>query len=805
MKKEEKRMEVANIEERLLAIEEKLNLLSDSLLPQKKRKNIEGEREEKKTDAAGGCEDKSPGQGLLEQQLLLIEEIKKDCKDVQFLKYLEEMERLFLNESVRLEDMAANLNRNYESYLAQDKTKVQLTQERAQLEQQPVLQPQQSAPATHLQKEAVQEEIREDWSCKKKEQSKKDRKLCGAAQGEEGKKLDLEFGIGGVLLSIVGALFIIAAFVIFGMNYMGSFLQGVILYVLGLVVIVFSEFVIKRSLEKFSTAMTALGIGILYTATIINYLYLHTINAFVAILLTLVVSAASVFFSQKRDSTALRLVGVLGAYISFAPVSKFLSAMDFVIPVVMILIINAISLLLPLTNNQKLVSNVTCFANMLFAVAMTLVARKADFSKWILIAFLLGTILWNHILYLKTQMSRVSIGVYTLSMIVLSFLVGVVLYDFMKHAVILGVILYGVMLAGCFFMFYNKKARMVGLYCFSVFAPLMVNDESSSACFVMLAVVLLLYKLMTRFKELRYANIAYSVFCAIVFLSALSHSIGTEYFILAVFVISVLTMKYDKLVHSLLLVGLLEAFSFLVFEQDIAFPLAFAMLLLCFAFFTFVDVYSLKGNKIFAGVIFAWNVVMVLGMMLLSQPLSLTICLVCELGYLFLLFSQEGAYVSPRFQGYRYQAGMIFLTYMVFLYDIDIPLIASVLLMVLAVISVTLGFIFKQKGVRVYGLLLAFFVCAKLLLIDFKGQQSADRILLFFFVGILTLAISYLYMRIERNLQEEEKNEKLAAIHGDEEKEKENENEEPDFQEITLETSEVKNEGMQQSGGSFGQ
>ena len=76
--------------------------------------------------------------------------------------------------------------------------------------------------------------------------------------------------------------------------------------------------------------------------------------------------------------------------------------------------------------------------------------------------------------------------------------------------------------------------------------------------------------------------------------------------------------------------------------------------------------------------------------------------------------------------------------------------------MLIAIASVSAGFILKIKGVRIYGLCMSFFVCAKLLLVDFSDAQSVDRVISFLVVGVIALAISYLYMRIERSLAEKE-------------------------------------------------
>ena len=101
----------------------------------------------------------------------------------------------------------------------------------------------------------------------------------------------------------------------------------------------------------------------------------------------------------------------------------------------------------------------------------------------------------------------------------------------------------------------------------------------------------------------------------------------------------------------------------------------------------------------------------------------------------------------------------VFLTYMVFIFRVEKPVITSILLMVLALACVGCGFAMTQKPLRLYGLFLALFVCAKLLFADFRGSASADKVILSFVVGILAIGIAYLYMRLEkRELPEQDNN-----------------------------------------------
>ena len=91
-----------------------------------------------------------------------------------------------------------------------------------------------------------------------------------------------------------------------------------------------------------------------------------------------------------------------------------------------------------------------------------------------------------------------------------------------------------------------------------------------------------------------------------------------------------------------------------------------------------------------------------------------------------------------------------FLTYMILIFRIEKPVITSILLMALALCAVGVGFGIHQKPLRLYGLFLAVFVCAKLLLYDFSESGSGEKVVLFFVVGLLAIGISYLYMRLEK-------------------------------------------------------
>ena len=74
-------------------------------------------------------------------------------------------------------------------------------------------------------------------------------------------------------------------------------------------------------------------------------------------------------------------------------------------------------------------------------------------------------------------------------------------------------------------------------------------------------------------------------------------------------------------------------------------------------------------------------------------------------------------------------------------------------LMVSALGCVGIGFKQSDKAARVSGLVVAIFVCIKLVLYDFARVQTIHKMIVFLVVGILALVISFLYILLEKNAE----------------------------------------------------
>ena len=94
----------------------------------------------------------------------------------------------------------------------------------------------------------------------------------------------------------------------------------------------------------------------------------------------------------------------------------------------------------------------------------------------------------------------------------------------------------------------------------------------------------------------------------------------------------------------------------------------------------------------------------------------------------------------------------LFLDYLVLTMYLNPPVLASILLMVIALAGVGCGFWMNQKSARICGLLFSLLVCGKIVLYDFRGGTTIQRILLFLVTGTIALIIGGIYIILEKKM-----------------------------------------------------
>lgn len=89
----------------------------------------------------------------------------------------------------------------------------------------------------------------------------------------------------------------------------------------------------------------------------------------------------------------------------------------------------------------------------------------------------------------------------------------------------------------------------------------------------------------------------------------------------------------------------------------------------------------------------------------------------------------------------------------------DMSVLLSLILIAVAASAVALGFKMRRKSFRIYGLVLLIISILKMVLFDWDGGNLWIRVFAFIGAGIICLILSYLYNRLEKNLENEKENE----------------------------------------------
>lgn len=213
-------------------------------------------------------------------------------------------------------------------------------------------------------------------------------------------KRTLEYRIGTAFLGVVGILFILIAFVTFGLQYMSSTLQGILFYILGVAIFAGSELFLTKKLEKFSYFVSGLGIAGLYITTILNYLYLKIFPSYAALIITVAVTAFFIWYSRRKDSAMMRIICLLGCYISLVPLGELDNLIAFAIPALIIFALNLTGFLCPVKGKNVIADYVQYICTIAFLFYMDHLLYISGLQMWPLYLLVCGCIVTLHLLCL---------------------------------------------------------------------------------------------------------------------------------------------------------------------------------------------------------------------------------------------------------------------------------------------------------------------------------------------------------------------------------------------------------------------
>ncbi len=568
-------------------------------------------------------------------------------------------------------------------------------------------------------------------------------------------KSRLEFTVGAGVLGVVGAIFLLIAFVIFAMNFMSGFVKGICLYGIAAAVLAVSELFVKKRQETFSFGMTGAGISGLFLTTVINYAYFSVINDIAAVVLTVLITGLAFWISYKRDSGLFRIIALSGCLVCLLPVVDYQNVWQFFIAGVMVLLFQAGAAFMPAKKEQ----NVTLvFQMVISSLSVVLFSGKAASGNlsavWISAFVIVMTALLN-LLFFKTKMDSVSAAVYFAAGAVNSLCLCVSGLEGWKICLFLFVPLAVVAAVGAL-MLHHRIYRWLPYWCllFALYVCYLKSGQwfYSWWIYACVALVFASAKLLAGVRELRISECIITLYTFFYFFGISGKGVGEQYVkltILAVlFLLSSFCLRYWQAFHKVMITLALAVFALQVCPDVIRLPVVAGIFVSGIFLFSLVDRWRDKSMRFYNIFNLCFLSLCYVRLAFMNQFLIFLIMLCFGVTVLTVCLDDKYALTGKN----KYLWIGIFLTYMFLILRPGHRIINSVLLAAAAMFCVGAGFAARQKAARIYGLVLAIISALKMVLIDFYGTEVIFRMLAFLIVGILILIISYIYVRLEKQM-----------------------------------------------------
>ncbi len=618
---------------------------------------------------------------------------------------------------------------------------------------------------------------------------------------------NLEFRIGVHVFSIIGAVFVLAAFVIFGFQFLGGLWQGMCLYGAALLPVILSELLSAGRARKagrsageqtglseggageksaavdkdtaargrdaagassrISCVVTGIGIGALYAANIVNYLVLHTINAFEAMAAVLAIAAGAIFLGRKKNSALIRIISLIGCYLCFLSVGGLESKLDFLVVTLMLFVINTAGVLFQNQKNRTAINTVHMILTLIFTCVITFKARLGTDNAVYLVLHVVTSFVFINIMSFKTCVKEKT-AMFPICCIgnglciFLLFLIG----NFEPQvslnpelALFVHLTAQSLILAVCLvtFMLWDKGdgRRWAQLY-YWVSAVVLLGTFSDYNLEILISVLLafLAVKLCAGNREVFFLDCVMVAWVGI-FWCGITDSWPCLLFAAALF-LSVFRIKRGYLYHEFVITAALLAIWWVQCRVHLQeqtglnggwlYPVSAGIMLILFLLFNHLPGLKNKNQQ-------PYNIVSLVAMCpyylmvwFWNSYVFSTIMMILGAVTILIVFRKRYALEIPR--KYLVLAG--FLVWFSLTGHYGSPVVVSILLMIIALGCVGIGFGLQDKVERICGLVMAFLVCVKLVLYDFREVEAMYRVVVFLVVGVIALLISCIYIRLEK-------------------------------------------------------
>lgn len=582
------------------------------------------------------------------------------------------------------------------------------------------------------------------------------------AAKSELKTKSVEFKIGIHVFSLIGALFILAAFVTFGFYFLKGAFQGICIYVAAFALVLFSELFLRRKMQKFAGVITGIGIGCLYAANIVNYLVLHFVNGIIAVLLTLLIAAATIWLSRKRDSVVIRLIGLVGCYVCLYPIHGFETELSFFVLTIILFIVNVAGVLFPNQSRAAAILAVHAALNVIFTGALLIIAGLDHVQATYLAALLLSSFIFMEIMAFVNRKREKDNEIFTITCIGSGFLLFMMfLLETVTGEQFVGLIMAAVTAAVSmlFFLLWEKEdERKWAQVYFAAGLFLLIGAFSDHPIeqTITVGVIFLIARIGNRQKQLTALE---AIAAVAVGLTGIGLSGSVYAYILAALLV-LLSFRINKLhvfheivtTASVLMIWFLKCEWHRLYNWGMDgkwfYPVAVLLLMLLFLLFHHLPGLRDKKQEVYNIVSLCFIGIFCL-LPLFEGHLWTRIAIMAAgtLAAFLLLRKRYGLY----WKGNTLLWAGFFSLYSI-TGNFGSPVVSSILIMAAAFFLVGIGFRHKEKMERITGLVLAALVCLKLVLYDFREAELLYRMIVFLIVGVMALGISFLYMFLEKKM-----------------------------------------------------
>ena len=598
---------------------------------------------------------------------------------------------------------------------------------------------------------------------------------------EPKKKQNVEYLIATIALSVVGGIFILTALVLAGMYFMNGWIKGISLYVVSLGVVLLAELLLRRKLPKLAQIFSAIGVAALYLSTMINTVSLHNFGMIPAVVIIAVITVGTVLLSKKRDSLIHRLLGIAACWLCTFPMlaDEGFSEPEALLILALILGLSVLCVCVPVkkfhTSTQLILLASTTLLIPWVSACITEDPIIDHMPVGIIIVAYSGLYLIAHLILImqgryaakENRAGHVVKGggllaVYIFFIIVSGIIESAYMYQYWTESQTDGYIgvfvLTGVTLVISLISVIalkNTKEKWLPCYFFSFvtfWGFYAIKDDWGMV--ICMTVLLVAVKILARFAKSGVAALD-AIITTVYSILFLVNGVETPYayVLLAGTILSMFLVCEWRTYQEIILTFSLAFFALSHLMPMVKLPAFSGILFVSILLFNNVKCMRDSGILVF-------NVFVLVGqigaLIALANPvyrnsyLTYLCMFVFVLAYLVLTL-QEQYYKSFR---HRELIIVIFLTYMALIVRTNVPVINSVLIMLIALISVTLGFVKKDKPVRIYGLVISLCTCGKIALYDYWGAPVLQKTILFFIVGVIALVIAGIYIVLEKKSSE---------------------------------------------------